>query len=461
MSSAGRKARLPARLASDERLVRLASVGDRRAFAEIYERYHQKLYRYCRSILRNDEDARDALQNTMLKALGALPGEERTIELKPWLYRIAHNESMSVVRKRTSAEELDEASMPTTAGADRVAADRERLRGLVTDLAELTERQRGALVMRELGGLEFGEIATTFGMSPGAARQTVHQARLSLQHLVEGRDMACDSARETISAADGRLLAARKVRAHLSSCDSCRDFRTAIGLRTKDLQALTPSLATPPAAKILASLLGAGRDGGSGGTIGSLLGGGGGKLAGGSLAVKAAAVGAATLTIGAAVVAIEKPVGRDPGSSSPPAQAPDRASAADHQGTTNGSHGGGSATSENERGGSDGSSGDGTGGQKPGGQGAHPGASTPAEQPPPAGPPTGVGPAVTPGPPGGSPSSDAGLGTADQVVPGGLPAQTGEAADHGPPAAPPLPASPPVPPGAGSPAGPPAPPGGP
>src|SRR6476646_9071816 len=98
----------PARaIVSDDRLARRATKGDRRAFAAIYRRYHQSLYRYCLAIVGNPEDAQDALQNTMVKVLRALPGEKRQIQLKPWLYRIAHNESIELLRSRRGTEELD------------------------------------------------------------------------------------------------------------------------------------------------------------------------------------------------------------------------------------------------------------------------------------------------------------------------------------------------------------------
>ena len=74
--------------------------GDDAALAAMYERHHQALYRYCRSILHDDEDARDALQSTMAKALAALRDEERDFELRPWLFRIAHNEAISRLRQR-------------------------------------------------------------------------------------------------------------------------------------------------------------------------------------------------------------------------------------------------------------------------------------------------------------------------------------------------------------------------
>src|SRR4051794_39244891 len=92
---------------SDDRLARRAADGDERALAAIFQRYHQSLYRFCLAIVGDPHDAQDALQNTMVKVLRALPGEERRIELKPWLYRIAHNESIEVLRRRRPTVELD------------------------------------------------------------------------------------------------------------------------------------------------------------------------------------------------------------------------------------------------------------------------------------------------------------------------------------------------------------------
>ncbi len=66
-------------------------------------------------------------------------------------------------------------------------SSRERLRQLLSDLDELPERQRGALVMRELAGLDFAGIATALGTSPAVARQTLYKARLSLHQMDEGR----------------------------------------------------------------------------------------------------------------------------------------------------------------------------------------------------------------------------------------------------------------------------------
>ena len=151
----------------DERLARWAARGSEAAFAVIFERHHQALHRYCHTIVGNSHDASDALQSTMLKAFRALPGETREIALRPWLYRIAHNESISLLRARRPDRELQAAAHLGDPSAAGVVESRDRMRALAADLSELTEQQRGALLMRELGGLSFAEIASALQISAG------------------------------------------------------------------------------------------------------------------------------------------------------------------------------------------------------------------------------------------------------------------------------------------------------
>ena len=197
----------PSRLVSDDRLARRAKAGDRGAFEAIYQRYHQDLYRFCLAMLGNTADAQEALQDTMVKALRGLPGETRHIHLKPWLYRIARNESIETIRRRRDSIQLDAEEMVSASQVSDTAESRERLRKLISDLEELPERQRAALVMRELGGLGFPEIAEAFETSPGVARQTVYEARLSLRQMEEGREMSCAAVMRELSDGDGRLSA--------------------------------------------------------------------------------------------------------------------------------------------------------------------------------------------------------------------------------------------------------------
>ena len=84
----------------DEALASRAAAGSAAAFTALYERYYEPLLGYCRSILLNAEDAHDATQSALENALRALPRREPGRALKPWLYRIAHNEAINIVRRR-------------------------------------------------------------------------------------------------------------------------------------------------------------------------------------------------------------------------------------------------------------------------------------------------------------------------------------------------------------------------
>ncbi len=291
---------MPRRLLADARLARLAARGDQRAFEAIFERYHQELYRYCRAILRDSDDAQDALQATMASALHSLPGEERRIVLRPWLYRVAHNEAISILRKRSEAPDSPGGPEPTTAGADLEAEARERLRSLVADLDRLPDRQRGALVMRELSGLSYAEIGSALAVSPAAARQAVYEAREALRDVSRGREMDCDAARRAVSEGDGRRLRSRRLRAHLRACDSCSDFSAAISQRRSDLRALCPPLSAIAASGLMTGVLGGTGKGGLSAAAGGVAGGTGVAAGGatGGMVVKGASL-AAAVAIGA------------------------------------------------------------------------------------------------------------------------------------------------------------------
>src|SRR5438105_3408455 len=213
------------RVSSDERLSRLAGKGDRRAFAVLYERHFQSLYRYCLSIVRTPEDAQDALQSALERAFAALRARERDVSVRPWLFRIAHNESVSLLRRRRPDDRVLDEQEPSPHTVERSAEERARLSTLLVDLRALPERQRAALLMRELSGLSIAEIALALSISPGAAKQTLFEARKSLHAFARGRAMQCESVRRAISDGDGRALRSRMMRAHLADCSGCADFR--------------------------------------------------------------------------------------------------------------------------------------------------------------------------------------------------------------------------------------------
>jgi RNA polymerase sigma factor (sigma-70 family) len=278
------------RLAGDERLARLVTNGHDAAFSALYDRYRDVLVRYCRSLVRDDQDALDAFQSTMLNALRALREDRRRAPVRPWLFRIAHNESVSVLRRRSSDESLD---VVVAVGGDDVhrrAEDREALAGLLEDLGGLTPHQRAALLLRELGGLEYGEVASVLDTTPLAARQAVFAARASLHDQREGRELPCAAVQRRLSDTDRRAARTRAVRAHLRGCDDCRGFAAGIGRRRR----AAVLLPVPPAfasSGLLASILE------SGSSTGSVAGGG---VAAGVVAKAAVALSAAVVATGAA-----------------------------------------------------------------------------------------------------------------------------------------------------------------
>jgi RNA polymerase sigma factor (sigma-70 family) len=300
---------------ADDRLAQLVSAGRERAFAVLYERYHQPLYRYCRSMLRNDQDAQDALQSTFASALAALQESRRNAPFRPWLFRIAHNEAITVIRRRRdSGQEVSDSLLGSAASASEEADTRARMTLLIADLAQLPERQRAALLMRELNGLSHAEISVVLATSVTAAKQAIFDARTALTEFAEGRAMACEEVLRKISEHDGRVLRSRRVRSHMRDCSSCAAFAAAISQRRGDLQALTPVLPAAASAALLArlgtSVSGYGSSGGAGAA---------GKLGTAALASKTA-VGATvvvTAAVGFGALPSVVPVGHREGTPSP------------------------------------------------------------------------------------------------------------------------------------------------
>ena len=299
--TAGVRRPVALRLLSDDRLAQRAAQGDRGAFAVIFERHHQGLYRYCRAILRHDEDARDALQMAFTKAMTALDGDQRAMAIKPWLYRIAHNEAITLLRRRRQHDSLDagpEAVSESPGPHDQTIVS-ERMRRLLTDLEQLPERQRSALLLRELNDLTYAEVGAAIDASEQAARQSVYEARVMLMELQQGRELPCDQVRQLISKRDGRVLRPRRVRAHLRSCTGCTSFQHAIHGRRSDLGVIVPPLPAAAAAALLSTLLGGG--GGWGGGLLAAVG------AGKGLAASAGSKGlaaAAALSIAGGTIAV-------------------------------------------------------------------------------------------------------------------------------------------------------------
>jgi RNA polymerase sigma factor (sigma-70 family) len=165
---------------SDERLVDLVRAGSDPAFEAIVERYRRALMRYVSRIL-PPERAEDVVQQSFVKAYEAMHRGSADLKLRPWLYRIAHNTALNALRDRALLHaELDE----RFDGVERPDQAFERstsLRELVVAVQALPERQRDAILLRELEGRSYEEIATSLGVTDGAVRQLLNRARNTLR----------------------------------------------------------------------------------------------------------------------------------------------------------------------------------------------------------------------------------------------------------------------------------------
>ena len=292
------------RLRSDEQLVALFRAGNEDAFRTIHDRYRTRLYAYVRQMLGGSKsDAEDALQDVFLRAYSALRANGREIALRAWLYRVAHNRCIDQLRRPVpqAADVFDVSRAPVADDPSTATERREELRRLVEDVRRLPEQQRSVLLMREMEGLSYADLAAALDISIPAVKSLLVRARMGLVQAAEARDTACFDVRLDLAAAHGRGVRANgRARRHLRDCAGCRAYRGELRGRQKALAGLSPVAGAGPLS-VLAQLVG-----GSGAAGGGAVAGGGGAVVGGSAAAASATklaivVGAAVVTAGGAV----------------------------------------------------------------------------------------------------------------------------------------------------------------
>jgi RNA polymerase sigma-70 factor (ECF subfamily) len=251
-----------------------------RAFERIYRRHVSDVYRYTLAVLRNEQDAEDVTQTTFMNAYRAFQRGERPAKPQNWLIAIAHNVCRQ--RFRQTARRPVEVAFDDDVGATLVDEDHvptgEDIRRA---LAQLAFNQRAALVMRELEGRSYAEIAEILEVSTGAVETLIFRARRALREQLES-SLTCGEAEVAISKQlDGRLARSEKaaLRAHLRACPECATFAR----RQRAQRTALRSLAAVPLPSSLASFFG-----GGGATVGS------------GLAAKAAVALTAGVAIGGA-----------------------------------------------------------------------------------------------------------------------------------------------------------------
>ncbi|HEY8303272.1 MAG TPA: RNA polymerase sigma factor [Solirubrobacteraceae bacterium] len=231
------------RLQSDERLIALIRRGQHAAFETLFSRYQSRLLAFCRHMLGSKEDAEDVLQEVFVAAFNAILADEREINVRPWLYRIARNRSLNHLR-RASAIGVDSMDTHFADGglstADKVMR-RESFRQLVGDVQQLPETQRTALLLREIDALSYEQISDAMETTVPAVKSLLVRARISLAEAAEARRLTCDEARlEMGEVAEGLVKTSPAVRRHTRDCERCRAFRKQLKDNNVVLAAIFP-----------------------------------------------------------------------------------------------------------------------------------------------------------------------------------------------------------------------------
>ena len=175
----------PCHTLTDDALVARFRAGDDAAFAAMHDRHRAALVAFARRTLQGSgHDADDVVQDAFMRAYAGLRATDRPMVLRPWLYMIVRNRAMDYLRAPQRArggldEELHVVPTPDGDTADR-AVERDELRRVVEEIGRLPERQRLALVMRELGGATHAELAGALATSVPATKSLLVRARATL-----------------------------------------------------------------------------------------------------------------------------------------------------------------------------------------------------------------------------------------------------------------------------------------
>jgi RNA polymerase sigma factor (sigma-70 family) len=231
------------RLQSDERLIALTRRGNHHAFEALVARYQSRLLAFCRHMLSSREDAEDVLQEVFAAAFNAMLADEREINVRPWLYRIARNRSLNHLR-RAQAVGMDSMDVHLSEGglttADKVHK-REEFRLLISDVQDLPETQRTALLLREIDALSYEQIAEAMETTVPSVKSLLVRARVSLAEAAEARQLSCEEVRlELGEVAEGLRRTTAPVRRHLRTCERCQYFRKHLRANNRALAAVYP-----------------------------------------------------------------------------------------------------------------------------------------------------------------------------------------------------------------------------
>jgi RNA polymerase sigma-70 factor (ECF subfamily) len=192
----------------DRRLVERARTGDARAFEALVRRYERWVFTLALRMVGDRAEAEDIAQEVFLKAYRGLEGFRGASRFSTWLYSIASHHCLSALASRSrTATSLSFGGRSGAGGedppspldrlpdgaprADAILEGRDLARTVQAELAKLPEDHRLVLILRDIQGMAYAEIAQTLGLELGTVRSRLHRARMDLKarlrpHLIEG-----------------------------------------------------------------------------------------------------------------------------------------------------------------------------------------------------------------------------------------------------------------------------------
>jgi len=172
-------------LLAETELVRAAREGDKEAFGALVRRYQSDVYRLCYRVLGDHHDAEDATQEAFLRAYDRLEQLESASKFRSWLLRIAVNTCLNERRRRRPTTELEEWHQQDPQDPETSTLRAEGLRQVERAIQELPKNHRIALVLKDLEGLDYPQIADYLEVQEGTARVWVYRARQRLREIIE------------------------------------------------------------------------------------------------------------------------------------------------------------------------------------------------------------------------------------------------------------------------------------
>ena len=168
-----------------------AQGGDHAAYSALVRRHQDRVYRYLLRLTGSHDEALELTQEAFIKAWEALPAWRPEAQFHTWLFRIASNAAMDVLRRRKVVDfvalEEDYDAPAEAPGPEAQLDTKQRLHALDAALARLTVEQREMILLREVEGLSYEEISAALGIHEGTVKSRLARARVALAAAYEGK----------------------------------------------------------------------------------------------------------------------------------------------------------------------------------------------------------------------------------------------------------------------------------